>query len=635
MKKLVLTLSMALGGQFASLAQTAPSSTAPGSSQPPTARQQPRPVQPRLDLSDYGISIDPDPRLIVMMTALDIAGWDPTLKGDEASIYRQGIRRDLQGLDPLLRQRMKDFYERHRLKHVTDNPSTPEDETTRYTAADQAAAYVSLAYTLGPAPRFEAPPRSDDLPAGVLDVLDFVTLLREFYQKSGMDTLLPQYGKMHRAAGDSLRAPVLEMARGVLSYLNTRPETLIIEKVDTSAPEKGSKSNKQPQKKLTLTREQERRFVITPDLLAAPGAINLRVIAEDYFAITHVDTNDLDASARRRAPELRRAYMQYVLDPLMLRFSRDIAGKRAEIKQVIDAEAARTRQIPSPDVFLTVSRSLVAAADVRMDETTRQRVLQIETSNRLKAAKDDAARTSLLNESKAQQQLISDSATAQLADSYERGAVLSFFFADQLRGVEGSGFDIATFIPNMIAAIDAAREKKRPSEFAEAVARNTETRRKAQQARANESAVPAPADPRRATLIKSLSEVDELLKLKNYDEAEARLAALRSENKEEPRIYFALGQVVSLSAQEAFDAGLQQQRLVAALGHFRQALLFASPETDRSVILRAHLASGRILAHLERKEEAAKEFDSVIGQTEATDTLHQQALAEKRKLTTP
>ena len=73
-------------------------------------------------------------------------------------------------------------------------------------------------------------------------------------------------------------------------------------------------------------------------------------------------------------------------------------------------------------------------------------------------------------------------------------------------------------------------------------------------------------------------------------------------------------------------------RLGAALAHFRQAILFATPDTDPSVVARAHLSSGRILAHLERREEALREFDAVISSTKPTDRLHQEALAEKKKL---
>ena len=622
MKKQLLTFSFAalLCGHAAAFAQT---QARPATPQPATPQRQPppRPVAPqRLDLADYGIQIEPDARLIVVMAALDAAGWDPTPKGAAPSLFRAELRKDLAGLDPILRGRMKDFYERHKLKDAGVTP------------AEQASPYVSLAYALGPAPAFEAPARSDDLPSGVLDVLDFVTLVREFYRQSGMDSLLPKYVRSHRAAGDQLRGPATEMARSVLSYLNTRPVTEIEEKLSAEDPTKkdGKKSDQKPR---TVTRVKERRFVVTPDLLAPPGAINFRVIGEDYYAVTPVESDLGPAELRRVSGLLRRSYVQYMVDPLVLRFNRDVAAKRAEIKQVADAEAARQNRPPSPDIFLAVARSMVAAADARMDASARLRALRVETSNRLQAAKDEAARAAVLQESKERQQAVEDEATAELAEAYERGAVLSFYFAEQLRDVEDSGFDIANFVPNMLSAIDPARELKRPAEYAADVTRHKEARRQAQQARATEAAAATTApDTRTSALLKSLNEVEDLLRLKDYEGAEARLAALKNEHRDDPRVYFLLGQAASLSAQDAIDGDLQEQRLVAALGHFRQAVLFAASATDPAVVLRAHLASGRILAHLERKDEAAKEFDAVISKSNPADRIHQEALNEKKKL---
>jgi hypothetical protein len=580
---------------------------------PATPQQQrPAPLPSTLGLGDFGIEIVPDPRLIAMMSALDAAGWDPTPAGAPRSVFRELVRKDFAGLDASLRRRMQDFYARNALKGAD------------VTAAEQAARYVSLAYALGQPPAFDAPSRSDDLPGGVLDVLDFVPLLREFYKQSGLDARLADYVSMHRAAGDKLRAPTLDMARSVLAYLNTRPETFIIERVNVPAPATSGK--KKDEKRVTVTRERERHFRVVPDLLAAPGAINFRAVGDDYYAIVPADTDP-------RLSEMRRAYIQFIVDPLVARNSREIAARRPEIKQLLDAEQSRKGRDFGPDVFLTVARSLVAAANVRMDEQARLRLLQLETSRRLQAAgTDQAAKDAALKDSKERQASIADASASELAEAYERGAVLSFHFAEQLRGIEGAGFDVANFIADMVAAFNPARELKRPAEYAEAVARVATARRLAAEARAKETTEAPPTDARRAALLKSLSDVGELLRVRNYEEAEARLVALKGEYRDEPLVYFTLGQAASLSAQEAIDETLQSTRLNAALGHFRQALLFATPETDRSIVLRAHLSSGRILAHLEQREEALREFDAVIAASQPSDRLHQEALAEKRKL---
>jgi hypothetical protein len=590
-------------------------SGAQAAKQQPTQQQpaqQQRPAAPREpdspDLNAYGIQVSPDPRLIAMMAALDAAGWDPTPEGASPSVFRETVRRDSAALDTALRQRMRDFYTRYALKGEG------------VTAADQAARYVSLVYTLGPPPAFDAPQRSEDLPSGVLDVLDFAPLLREFYKQSGIDERMNTYMQMHRAAGDRLREPSIDMARSVLAYLNTRPETTVVERIKVD--DQSSKQKKNP-KQLTVSHERDRRFRIVPDLLAAPGAINFRATGDDYYAIVPADIDP-------RQSEIRRAYLQFVIDPLVARFSRDVAARREEIKQLLEKECARKGRDLSPDVFLVVARSLVAAADVRMDESARTRALQLETSRRLQAATTQPRKDAALADSKARQALIDDSATAQLADAYERGAVLSFYFAEQLKGLEGSGFDVSNFISPMVADFKLDREGKRPAEFAAAVERAREARRRASAERAAEAA--SPTDEARTSLVKSLADVDDLLRVRNYAEAETRLTALREQHREEPLVYFALGQAASLSAQEAFDENLQAERLNKALAHFRQAILLATPDTDRSIVLRAHLASGRILAHLERGDEAAKEFDAVINSSDPTDRFHQEAVTEKKKL---
>jgi tetratricopeptide (TPR) repeat protein len=587
-------------------------------SQPPAGEQQQRrPVpRPTLGLSDLGIEIAPEARLFAVMAALDAAGWDPTREGQKPSVFRETLRRDLAGLDPALRDRMRGFYQRYQLKGKG------------VTAAEQAARYVSLAYVLGPPPGFEAPARTEDLPAGVLDVLDFAPLLREFYQKTGMEERLPGYLRMHRAAGDEMREHVIAMARDVLYYLNTRPETSFMERVRVPAPS-GDDKKKKEQRPQTTLRERERRFRIVPDLLAAPGAINFRVVGDDYFAVVPAGTD-------ARLSEVRRAYLQFVFDPLVARYASDVAARRVDVKTLLDRERERGGRDITPDVFLTVARSLVAAADARMDELIRLRVLQADTAGRLQAAKDPAAKEAAVREAKGREQALKDSTTDQLAEAYERGAVLSFYFAEQLRGLEGSGFDISNFISAMMADLKIERELQRPAEYAPVVARVREARKKAAEESARERASEGregPADERRAALTKGLTDVEDLLRVKNYEEAETRLLALREQHREEPRVYLALGRAASLAAEGAFDENLQAERLNRALGHYRQALLFSSPQTDQQLIARARLASGRILAHLERREEALKEFDAVLSALAQGDRLYQEALAEKRKLT--
>src|SRR5262249_17941274 len=141
-------------------------------------------------------------------------------------------------------------------------------------------------------------------------------------------------------------------------------------------------------------------------------------------------------------------------------------------------------------------------------------------------AKDDAARAAIGKDAQAAISAVDDETIAQLADDYEHGSVLAFYFAEQLKGIETSGFDIANFFPDMIASFDAAREAKRPSEYATARAR-AEAARQARRKAVPEPTAYSPADAAKAAaLVKSLAEIETILRQKDYNAAEARLRDL-------------------------------------------------------------------------------------------------------------
>jgi hypothetical protein len=610
MKRIIVILALVFGVIHVAFGQATP---AP-SPQRPINKE---PVQQReglpFELADYGVSFQADPRLITMMAALEAAGFDAQ-PARAPSEFRLKVRKDLANLDPDLRERMKTFYERNRLPA----PATP---------ADQAARYVSLALALSPPPDLTAPERSDDLPAGLLGVLDFAPLLREFYRRSGIDEHLVTYVRAYQAEGDRIRQPTAEMLRGVLTYLHTRPITTTFERIEVKAP--SSNKNKNKQTKTYSTRQKDRRFLILPDLLGPRGAINFRVIADDYYAIVPEGTDPTSS-------ELRRAYLQYVIDALVLRFNKEIAARRDDIRKLLDVREKAGSQV-SADVFLTVGRSLVAAADARYDEMRRLALLAQSGRARLNAAKDDATRTSIVKEVQAQIVAIQDDTVARLADEYEKGAALTFFFSDQLKGIETAGFDISNFFPDMLASFDPAREEKRPAEYAEARQRSIAAREARIAARKAEleTASNETKNPREAALVRELSAVEDTLRSRNYIDAETRLKEMLRDFPGEPRIFFALGQTASLAAMDATDDPIKIERLNRALGQYRLAIQASSPESDKAILSRAHEAMGRINAFLDNKDEALKEFDEVIKLGEVSGGAYQQAVEGKKRLSQP
>ena len=581
----------------------------------------PRPSTPRvsaqqtsLDLAEYGVRLEPDARLIIVMSALDAAGFDPTPAGKRLSAFRALVRKDQTNLDPELRERLKNFFERKKLP----SPAT---------AADQAARYVSLAYALSPPPLLDAPERSDDLPGGVLEVLDFAPLVREFYRKSGIDERLNSYLHAYQAEADRLRQPTTEMVRATLSYLHTRPIIVTTQRVRVKSTDKKKNAAARYE-----TVEHDRRFFIVPDLLAAPGAVNFRVIADDYFAIVPEGTDPTSS-------ELRRGYLQFVIDPLVLKFNKEIALHREQVKQLLAARAKENAEV-SPDVLLVVSRSLVAAADARFLLAARFAEVTNLQRLRLQQARDDAARAAIAKTAAGAKAAITDEAIASLVEDYENGAVLDFYFADQLHDVEAAGFDIANFFGDIMAAFDPAREAKRLAEAATArdhaaAARKAHPRYSLWLIDPEAEVRNAADDSGNVVLISQLTEVEKLLQTRNYETAETHLKALLLEHPGDPRLLFTLGQTASLWARDTTDDELQSQRLNRALANYRLAVAAAAPETDKALLSRAHEAMGRILAFLERNDEAMKEFDAAIKIGEVAGGAYQDAIAGKKKLAQP
>jgi hypothetical protein len=578
-----------------------PAST-PNRPAPTVQRQEP------VDLLEYGIRIQADPRLIVMMVALQAAGFDPTPAGKEPTLFRAEVARDLQNLDPDLRRRLREFFDRNN-KALTGRPP-----------AEQAARYISLALALGTVPGLEAPDRTDELPGGVLDVLDFAPLVRELYNKSELDEHLPAYVKKYQAVGDDqeFRRTTFLVARAMAGYLHTRPQTTAIEVVSVKSP--GKNKDKVTNKE---TREHERRFFVVPDLLAAAGTINLRVIGDDYYVI-------LPERSSPAAIEVRRAYLRFLIDPVIFKNGKLIAAQRSQLLQVINSQSKTPAE--SADVFGMVARSLIIAADIRQLQTGSISYLTSEARNRIDATADTAAKTAIGKELLRQKAEINDEAVAELAEEYEGGAYLDFFFAEQLEGVETSGFDIAQLFPDMIASVSATREMNRLSDVA--AVRDRALKSRAARRAANQAAVleASPESTRLTALAQGLSQADELIKLRNFEQAEAKLKQLLLEFPGEPRIFFALGRTASLSAQDVTDEVLQAERLKRAFTNYQNVVMQASADNEPALVSRAHAAMGRILEFMEKTPEALQEYEAAIRIGNVSGGAYQEALAGKQRL---
>jgi hypothetical protein len=572
--------------------------------------------QARFDLTDYGVKIEPDRRLMVVMASLEAAGMETPLT-EKGAEFRRKLRADLQDLSPDLRQKLKTFIDQYKRRHANASQ------------AEMISPFVSMAYTLSPAPDLLDPARATDLPGDLLEVLDFAPLVREFYRRS-FNTKIDGYYKDYQTAGDGLRRPAVEMVSQLLEYLHTRPQLTYAERVKTNVPS----ANKKKTLEKVEVREHDRRFFIVPELLAAKGTINFRNVGDDYYTIVPPDT-DLNRL------EVRHAYLQFVIDPLVASNAKDIATFRAGIKTLLDEQRKQNPNI-SPDIFLAVSRSLVAAVDSRQSAYQKyQTAIQSARQNNSKPLSEQTdaqgrkvfkltEELSLIDNKTFAMPTVDDRVALELSEAYERGAVLAFYFADQLKGLEYSGTDIAGSLRDVILSLDTSKETNRLAQFAEARKRALLTREELlKNAGSSEAIIKSP-------VTKKLLDIDEIIKAKNYTAAETELKQLLGQNPSEPRIYYALGRVSSLSAEGASEEQTKHHLLAAKKAYENTILTISKKavktDSDVALLSLSYVAIARIHEFYGETEYAIKIYEAAVKIGDVADGAYKQAVEARERL---
>lgn len=159
-----------------------------------------------------------------------------------------------------------------------------------------------------------------------------------------------------------------------------------------------------------------RRFQIYLDLLGAPDQVQVRSYQNDYFVvITPTSVPVVD--------EIRDAYLAYVLDPLTYKYSSVIKEKQVLARYAADAPALDLAY--KDDFSLLLTKSLIKAIDSR-----------------------------LLHGGEEKREGYVDEAMRQ-------GFILTAAFTDQLKRYEHQQDALRLYYPDMLAAIDVKKERKR------------------------------------------------------------------------------------------------------------------------------------------------------------------------------
>ena len=593
MQKFVLSLMLCLCVSVVAAGQQAGS---------PQVAAQAQPASGFITPGDVNVRIEPDVRTFVVMAALNAAGFDNEAAGQSLSPARAELRKDLAKLDPQIREKLAAFYKSHRRVGVEE-------------AAD-AARYAALSLLMTPPPAFSVYQTDDrplpaDLKAILADVDEktraplFLSLLREFYLKSGLRELIPKYTALGQAEAARYRRPVGETIYEVLDYFHTRPETVIRMRplvVSSASPDK-SKLEKQT----VFARNRTRQVFVVPDPLAAVGSsfvrgdilnqkedILSRRIGDDYIVV-------VGPSKVANTEAVRSAMIRFVLDPMIERRLKNALEYKDGIVKLVAGAPAAAKEYGS-SVYLVLRESLAQAAEVRMRRIQRP---------------------GLYTE---------DEAVFDLAQAYLSGAVLSFHFYQSLLGYEKVGINIEDAYDQMVATIKFDREAGRVAEFEPVVARVSAARRSA-----SPKTEPGPAT---RTIAGKILASDDLIRERRFADARVMLDDILTAEPNNARALYGMAQVLSQTpspvevdpnGEENDKIQAQHDRLERAIKHYRRAIQNASPETEIWLIQWSHVLLGRILDFQEFRPDAVAEYDAAIALGDVKNGAYKEALEGKQR----
>jgi tetratricopeptide (TPR) repeat protein len=507
--------------------------------------------RPNLTLEDVNTVIAIDKRVIVMMAALNIGGYDYEPGGRALSVVRQQMRSDLSGVRPELVQRIRSYFQAHR-KGAND--------------AAAVAPYLSLALSMTDPPAFTIDVAADRLPDDVREITDFALILEEFYREAGFSRLLPKYVETYIKVAETYGASAGLALGTVLTYLHTEP---VLELPPLYVPRRTEKPKKGVPVERIVIPNRIRQFVILPDLLNATGAANLRIVRDTYYLL-------LGPTIEPNVEAMRRAFISFVIDPLTERQVREVAAIRGDLRKLMETRGERLDQeYAQRSAYFLLTDSLVRATDARMDV--------VGLAARRPSSEDDAL--------------------YDLSLGYDRGAVLVYHFYDQIKAFEPVGVNIRDYFATLLKNIDFTREGARLTEYATRLERVKKLRTEATLAPAPKPTI-ANADEK---LVSQILDADRLMKARSYESARLLLETALRENPNNARVLFGLAEVASKQATSLEDADRVEEALFAAIEYYRQAVKNASPPTEQWLAQRSYVAAGRILDFIAENNPALAE----------------------------
>ncbi len=317
-----------------------------------------------------GIMVEPNQDLFATMCALDAAGFD----ADESTLSempsRLALRGDMLKMQGPATEALRQFYRDHQLADSGETLSR----------------YITFSLVAGPPPRFDFQVNHDLLPPDVLALDGFREVLAAFYQEARLDLRWTKVEPEYDHALAMYQSPVRKIVTVTNAYLRE-----LIKPV------------------------YDRTFTVYVEPLVG-NRTNFRNTG-DHYAIV------VGTSSQIPAEPIQHAYLHFMLDPLTLRYRKQLESKRALL--LIAARAPRLPEEYRQDFLAFADECFIKSVELRL--------------RRISSAQLEAA----------------------MADADQSGFILVRPFVAQLQKFEKAEPAMSYYFPDLIAGIDVPGQQKR------------------------------------------------------------------------------------------------------------------------------------------------------------------------------
>jgi tetratricopeptide (TPR) repeat protein len=458
--------------------------------------------------SASGISVEASQQLFSTMCALDAAGFDAEESTLAEMPSRLALRGELLKIQGPATDALRQFYRDHALADSGETLSR----------------YITFALVAGPPPQFQYQGNADFLPPDVAALDGFQKVLVAFYREAHLDMRWAQIEPEYNRAIARYQSPVRRIVTVSNAYLRE-----------------------------ILKPMQGRTFTVVVEPLVG-NRTNFRNFG-DHYAIV------VGTGAQLPIDDIQHAYLHFMLDPLPLRYRKEV-----ETKYGLLNIAARAPRLPTEyrtDFLAFADECLIKAVELRLRHLTPEKL------------------------------------EAALVENDKSGFILVRPFVTQLQKFEKAEPAMTYYFPDIVAGIDVSAELRRLQDF---------TFAPFQEVPARTAAAPE-AQP--AELDRWLAEGDHQIALKDAAAASATFEKVLEKYPNEPRAVYGLA-IASILSGDADHAKELFEQLVAAAGSTASGSAGPGAASDPSILAWSHVYLGRIHDLEDERDQALIEYRTAL-----------------------